>query len=143
MKINRFIFLACILATLSSQTLADTVLNVMLQEWRIVTDKQTIPSGPVKIVVQNRGQETHEFVLLKTNLPYSNLPLDLKKGGISEESAGSVVDEIEDLTSKSKKQMTVNLKPGNYVLLCNMVEIEDGEKEQHYTMGMRAPIIVK
>lgn len=126
----------------SFTTHAESTVHVMLQEWRILTDKQTIPSGPVRISVQNRGQETHELVLLKSDTPYDSFKLH-PEGGIDEAKAGTLVDELEDITSRAKKEMRVNLKPGNYVLLCNMVEMEDGEKEQHYAMGMRAPLIVR
>lgn len=133
--------LIALLLTLSANTYAESVVNVMLQEWRIVTDTHKVPAGTVKISVQNRGQEAHEIVLLRSDIKYDSFPLH-PKGGIDEHQAGVVINELEGLESRSRKEMLVNLKPGNYVLLCNMVEIEDGEKEQHYSLGMRAPLIV-
>lgn len=121
---------------------AQNTVHVMLQEWRIVTDKNTIPAGPTRISVQNRGQEMHEIVLLKSDAPFDKIPLH-PEGGIDEDNAGHLVDELEDLAPRSKKDMMVNLKPGNYILLCNMVEMEEGEKEQHYAMGMHAPLTVR
>lgn len=142
MRTIQFIFLLFAIATPYSAVSANSTLHVMLQEWRIIADKKVVPAGPLKISVQNRGQETHEIVLLRTDLPHNNLPMQAS-GGISEEKAGKLVNELEDLTPRSKKSMHVNLKPGNYVLLCNMVEIEDGEKEQHYSMGMRTAFTVR
>ena len=133
---------ALLISTLFNNAIAENTVHVMLQEWRILTNKNVIPAGPTRISVQNRGQETHEIVLLKTDVPYNAFPLH-PKGGIDEDKAGVVISELEDLRSKTRKDMMVNLKPGNYVLLCNMVEIEDGEQEQHYAMGMRAPLTVK
>ena len=119
-----------------------TTVNIMLQEWRMMSDKARVPAGKVKFSVQNRGQEVHELVLLKTNMAYDSIPLR-KDGGIDEKNAGVLVDELEDITSKSGKSMTVTLAPGNYVLLCNMVEMEDGKLEEHYAMGMRVPLVVE
>ncbi|MDH5257201.1 MAG: cupredoxin domain-containing protein [Gammaproteobacteria bacterium] len=121
---------------------AQTNVNIMLQEWRMMSDKTHIPAGKVKFSVQNRGQETHELVLLKTNMAYDAIPLQ-SAGGIDEKNAGVLVDELEDITSKSGKSMTVTLAPGKYVLLCNMVEMEAGKREEHYAMGMRVPLIVE
>lgn len=146
MNINRnkitAIFLFAFLISAQTSAFAQTTVNIMLQEWRMMSDKARIPAGEVKFSIQNRGQETHEVVLLKTNLAYDAIPHH-SSGGIDENKSGDLIDEIEDITSKSGKSMTVNLKPGNYVLLCNMVEMENGEKEEHYKMGMRLPLIVE
>ena len=135
-------FLFVLLAVSQAPVFAQTTVNVMLQEWRMMSDKSRIPAGKVKFSVQNRGQETHEIVLLKTNLAYDSIPLQ-SSGGIDENNAGVLIDELEDISSKTGKSMTVMLKPGNYVLLCNMVEMEQGQKEEHYAMGMRVPLIVE
>ena len=135
-------FLFVLLASAQTSVFAQTTVNIMLQEWRMMSDKLRIPAGKVKFSVQNRGQETHEVVLLKTNMAYDTIPL-IKAGGIDENNVGVLVNEIEDITSKTGKSMTVTLSPGNYVLLCNMVEMEEGELEEHYAMGMRVPLIVE
>jgi len=128
--------------TVSAPVLAGGKVNVMLQEWRIVADSKTVSPGDVTITVQNRGKEKHEMVLLKTDVPFDQLPLS-PEGGIDEKGAGTVVDEMEDIDPKMIKSMTVKLEPGHYVLLCNMVELEEGKLEEHYKMGMRVPLTVK
>ncbi|MDH5544093.1 MAG: hypothetical protein OEZ43_00785 [Gammaproteobacteria bacterium] len=130
------------LASIALPLQAAENINIMLQEWRIVTDKTTVRTGKVTLAIQNRGRETHEIVLLKTDLPFDQLPL-LPEGGIDEAKAGEVIDEIEDVTAFSKHELTAFLKPGKYVLLCNMVEMEDNQLEQHYAMGMRLSLVVK
>jgi len=125
----------------SSQAIAQETVNVLLQEWRIVTDVKEVKSGPVKINVQNRGRETHEIVVLKTDLPHDQLPL-LPQGGIDEAHTGTVIDEIEDVREGSRQSLSLFLKPGRYVILCNMTEMENDKLEVHYSMGMRQPLIV-
>jgi uncharacterized cupredoxin-like copper-binding protein len=116
--------------------------NVLLLEWKLRTDVAEIAPGKVTFVVQNRGHEPHEFVLLRTDEPHNALPTKAE-GGINEDAAGEVVDEIEDIQPGTTRKMTVSLEPGRYTLLCNMVEMEDDEREEHYVMGMNAPLIVK
>ena len=128
--------------TVSAPVLAGGKVNVMLQEWRMVADSKKVSAGEVTITVQNRGKEKHEMVLLKTDVPYDQLPLK-REGGIDEKGAGSVVDEIEDIEPKMIKSMTVKLEPGSYVLLCNIVEEDAGKMEEHYKMGMRTPLTVQ
>ena len=36
-----------------------------------------------------------------------------------------------------------NLTPGRYLLICNVVELEEGEWESHYLEGMRVEFIVE
>ncbi len=127
----------------SGTSMAESKINVLLQEWRIITDVSRVKAGKVTFLVQNRGHEPHELVLLKTDLKAGQLPLNHKKGGINEDGAGTVIDEIEDILPKSKKTLSVTLKPGNYVLLCNMVEMEEGEREEHYGKGMRIALRVE
>jgi uncharacterized cupredoxin-like copper-binding protein len=36
-----------------------------------------------------------------------------------------------------------DLAPGNYVLICNISEVENGQLESHYQLGMHAQLVVK
>ncbi len=47
-----------------------------------------------------------------------------------------LIDEIEPFTPGSRASITVNLEAGSYALICNITEIEDGELERHYELGM-------
>lgn len=40
------------------------------------------------------------------------------------------------------ESMTLTLEPGSYVLICNLVEMKDGEVETHHAMGMRTAFTV-
>ncbi|MDH5228723.1 MAG: cupredoxin domain-containing protein [Gammaproteobacteria bacterium] len=131
-----------IMLVLSGAAYAESQVNVLLQEWRLVTDVSTVKAGPVTLSIQNRGREPHEFVLMRTDQPYNRLPLK-SAGGIDEDKAGSVISEVEDIGPKDKRIMKVNLAPGTYALICNMVEMEEGQLEQHYSMGMHASLVVK
>ena len=47
-----------------------------------------------------------------------------------------IIDEIEPFSAGSKASIVVDLPPGKYALICNIAEIEDGELESHYQLGM-------
>jgi len=83
----------------------------------------TIPAGKVTFKVTNGGKMTHEFNILKTVTPGA----DLKVTNGQADETGSVA-ETGDMAAGSVKSLTVNLKPGHYVVLCNL--------PGHYQGGM-------
>jgi uncharacterized cupredoxin-like copper-binding protein len=107
-------------------------------DFKIVLDKSSASSGDVTFNVNNNGPSTHEFVVFKTDLPEASLPTTKENGAVivDEKGAGLThIDEVEDVTKGSSKDLTVNLKPGKYVVLCNL--------PTHYQLGMHASFTVK
>jgi uncharacterized cupredoxin-like copper-binding protein len=140
--------LACLALTATTALAQDTeeaaepdamgsAVNVQVQEWAVVPDTLSVSAGSVTFDVENVGPEDiHEFVVVRTDVAASDLPTG-DDGAFDEEADGvEVVGEIEDLEVGSSESLTLDLEPGNYVLLCNLVEEEDGALESHYQMGM-------
>ena len=118
--------------------------GVTLQEFAVVPDASTAPAGDVTFTAENEGQETHEFVVIKTDLEATDLPIDQDAGGVDEEGEGiEVVDELEEMSPGDSGELKVNLDSGHYVLICNIVEEEDGETVSHYENGMRTDFTVE
>ena len=118
--------------------------GITLQEFAVVPDASTAPAGEVTFTAENEGQEVHEFVVIKTDLGATDLPIDPEAGGVDEEGEGmEVVDELEELEPGSSTDLTVDLDAGHYVLICNIVEEEDGETVSHYENGMRTDFTVE
>jgi uncharacterized cupredoxin-like copper-binding protein len=115
--------------------------QVTLQEWAVATDVQAAAAGSVSFTATNKGPEdTHEFVVIKTDLPLTDLPTDAT-GAVNEDGDGiEVIGEIEDVAVGSSKDVTLTLTPGKYVLICNIYD--EAEKEAHYQMGMRTALTV-
>jgi iron uptake system component EfeO len=126
-----------------------TTIQVALQEWAVVPDTASAPAGEVTFEIENAGEETHEFVVIRTDLAVTDLPT-AEDGSVDEEGAGiEVVDEVEDLAAGASETLTLDLEAGQYDLICNIVE-EEGEMEMempqgpsHFQNGMRTEFTVE
>jgi uncharacterized cupredoxin-like copper-binding protein len=108
--------------------------GVTLADFSVTPDENSAPAGEVTFDVTNDAEQTHEFVVIKTDLAEDQLPTE-DNGDVSEEGEGmEVVDEIEDIEGGSDESLTVNLDAGNYVLICNL--------PGHYAQGMHAAFTV-
>lgn len=115
--------------------------NVLLSEFVVEADPGSASAGDVTFAVTNEGEETHEFVIVKTDLAEDALPT-ADDGSVDEEGAGvEVIDEIEDIGAGADGEVTANLEAGAYVLLCNIVEEDDDES--HYAEGMHTAFTVE
>ena len=119
----------------------DSSIDVTLSEFAVVTSATSADAGSITFAVTNEGPEdTHEFVVLKTDLGITELPVD-ENGAVTEEGEGiEVIDEIEDIPVGDSPELTVDLEAGNYVFICNIWDEE--EQEAHYQEGMRTGFTV-
>ena len=116
---------------------------VTLQEFNVIPDASSADAGEVTFEVENVGpDDPHELVVMKTDLAADALPTG-EDGAVLEDGEGvELIDEVEELEVGDTGTLTVNLEAGSYVLLCNLVEEEDGELESHYQEGMRTAFTV-
>lgn len=116
---------------------AGTEVNVTLQEWAVIPDTQSVPAGSVTFIAENVGpMDPHELVVVKTDIPAADLPTR-DDGAFDEDADGvEVIGEIEEFAVGLTESATWELEPGSYVLLCNLVEMEDEGVEAHYQLGM-------
>ncbi len=114
-----------------------TNVAVALQEWAVIPDAASAPAGEVIFTVTNDGpDDIHEFVVISTDLGIADLPVD-ENGVVDEEGEGiDVLGEIEDLPVGETDELSLDLEPGSYALICNIWS--EDEAEAHYQMGMRA-----
>jgi hypothetical protein len=114
---------------------ATSTVNVIFNEWAIVLDTNTAPAGKIAFVAKNEGKEPHELVVLHG--PATNLPTD-DDGALDESklAGGTLVGEIEPFPAGETCDGTFELPPGEYTLVCNVVEDEKGKHEAHLKEGM-------
>jgi len=122
-----------------------TKIDGTLATYSLTLSANTAPAGKVTFHVTNTAtDQNHEFVIFKTDLPEDQLPLVDDGNGnmiIDEEGAGvEHIDEIpdSDLPPGATKDLTVDLKPGRYVIVCNLAV-----NTTHYMHGMHAVFTVK
>jgi uncharacterized cupredoxin-like copper-binding protein len=109
---------AAVGATTAGALTRGKVIQTKLNEYNVLTAKQSAPAGKVTFVVKNIGKIVHEFVVVKTDKPAGNL-LGGDHGPNRADESGSV-GEIEELKPGETKRLTVTLKKGHYALLCNL-----------------------
>lgn len=102
---------------------------VTLSEFNVAPKPAQVAAGRVTFNVSNGGRVEHEFVVLKTSKPAS----DLLKNGRADE-AGNV-GEIGSVTPGQTKTLKLKLAAGHYALICNL--------PGHYAAGQYADLTVK
>ena len=116
-----------------------TTVNVTLAEFSVTPEQGSAPPGQVKFHVTNEGEDMHEFLVIRTDLAPDMLPTETN-GSYEEDGPGTdLLDEIELIPAGESRDLEIDLEAGHYVLICNMVHVEDdGEVEVHYQLGMRS-----
>ena len=108
--------------------------GVTLADYSVTPEESSAPAGEVTFDVSNDAEQTHEFVIFKTDLAEGDLPTN-EDGDVDESGEGvELIDEIEDVEAGSSESLTVSLDAGNYVLICNL--------PGHYRQGMHASFTV-
>jgi uncharacterized cupredoxin-like copper-binding protein len=97
-------------------------------------DRSDVPAGKVMFRVKNTSpNEVHEFLIVPTQLAPDQLPMT-RNGSRVDETKLKGIKELDDLKPGKDGTLTLNLKPGHYVVFCN----EPG----HFQAGMRAELTV-
>lgn len=123
---------------------AGTRIDVTLQEFAVLPAPDSAPAGEVVFSLTNNGPEdTHEFVIFRTDLAPDALPT-APDGSVDEEGEGvELVAEVEDIAVGRTPTLFVTFDAGSYVLICNIVEEEGDETIAHYQQGMRTGFTVE
>jgi uncharacterized cupredoxin-like copper-binding protein len=107
---------------------------VTLSEFSILPDVQEVPAGDVTFDVVNTGEDTHEVIVIKSDLDIAALPPSTVKGEVDEAAVGEYIGGWEDISSAGAASGTLTLTPGRYILLCNLT--------RHYEQGMVTTLVV-
>lgn len=107
--------------------------KVFQRDFHITTPEQ-LPAGDVVIKVTNRGPDDHEFFVVRagrSELPMRHDGLTVDEDAIKNRVAGN----LEAGRSGAVRTLRVHLRPGRYVMFCNM--------SGHYLGGMDTDVVVK
>jgi uncharacterized cupredoxin-like copper-binding protein len=118
-------------AATTAQTLGiklqDPSTDSSIAHMRIVLDQNTIKPGRVILQAENQSKNLVHEVIIGLDSGAEQLPMDAKHDRVIE-SRVRRLGEIADLAPGKSGKLSLNLKPGNYVLFCN--------QPGHYHDGM-------
>ena len=97
---------------------AAEVVKAQLGDYTVTPSTTSVPAGKVTFEATNVGQVPHELMI-------ERMPIKMDAPGQPNEDAAQGM--IDDMGPGQSGSMTLNLKPGNYELFCNV--------PGHYAMG--------
>jgi uncharacterized cupredoxin-like copper-binding protein len=101
----------------------------------IRVSSHTVPAGDVTFEVTNSSRHmVHEMVISPVKDTQSPLPYDKAGNHVDEDAAGHL-GEVAELAPGKKGALRLTLKPGTYILYCNV--------PGHYAIGMWTLLTVK
>lgn len=98
------------------------------------TNVTSVKAGTVTFDVSNLSRSlVHEIIVVAVENSAAPLPYDYATGEVPEKQV-KVLGETEELPPNAEKTVALDLKPGSYLLICNV--------PGHYASGMWAPLTV-
>jgi uncharacterized cupredoxin-like copper-binding protein len=116
----------------SPTTPGAAVVRVKERDFRISAPKR-VAAGDVRLSIRNRGPDDHEFIVVRKER--SRLPFRTDGLTIDEEALGSAEAGALEPGEPGSRELRVHLRPGRYVLFCNM--------SGHYLGGMHTELEVR
>ena len=126
-----------LMSCVASIARADTAVNIALRDassggnlsgMKMTATPDSVKAGRIKINATNESQGlVHEVIVVASLLNGGKLPYDEKVGRVIE-SRIKDLGEVSDLPPGKSGSLTLNLTPGNYLLICN--------QPNHYQAGM-------
>ena len=113
--------------------LQDSSTDPSIAHMHISLDHNALKPGRVTLQAENQSKTLVHEVLIARDDGAKELPFDAKHDRVIEKRVRRL-GEIADLAPGKTGKLTLNLKPGNYVLFCN--------QPGHYKDGMIAKLIV-
>ncbi len=99
-----------------------------------ISAPQDVSAGTVGLSVRNEGPDEHELIVVRQDAG----PLPVRRDGLTVDEDAVERREVEGLEPgepDSVRDLTVHLKPGRYILFCNM--------SGHYMGGMHTELVVR
>lgn len=121
-----------------------TKMNVVLRDWAIDLSQSSAPAGDVTFNVDNKSQShQHELQIIRTDFAPDKLPT--KSDGSVDTGANGidVAGKIQKFDAGDNSAGIYTLSAGKYVLICNLVDDQNGTKTSHYQQGMRVAFTVQ
>ena len=109
---------------------ADVDVAVHMQDYKVILSVATVKAGTVRFGIKNEGSMEHSFELIRTDLPFDQLPTT----GDSKAKEDGLIKQVKSIAVGKVSVVTADLAAGKYVVICNVAG--------HYQLGMRAALTV-
>ncbi len=109
------------------------VVRVTERDFPITVAPARIRAGTVRLLLRNRGPDTHELIVVRSSrgrLPLRSDGLTVNETVLDRATVGTA----EGTAPGAVHELLLHLKPGRYELFCNMAG--------HYLGGMSAELVV-
>ena len=123
-------------ATTEAGTAGGAALEIKMDDYLFAPKNGQAKAGKTVITAPNVGAVEHELVLFRTDMNPAKLPTEAD-GSVDEEKLDEVAEEggeIADVEPGDSKSETFDLKPGKYVMFCNLPGL--------YALGMYGTLTV-
>jgi uncharacterized cupredoxin-like copper-binding protein len=117
----------------SHETARAPSIRIQERDFRITVKPARVRAGAVRLVLHNKGPDTHELLIVRSataDLPLRTDGLTINELAVDKATVGV----IEGKEPGTTEELVLHLKPGRYELFCNMAG--------HYLGGMRAQLVV-
>lgn len=112
-----------------------STVDVRLTSFGIEANVVKVKAGKVTFNAANQAtNQAHEMLVVKTDQPPDALPYDIGAGRLPEDKIDSL-GEVPELEPGKNGNVTLDLPPGKYLLLCNIAT--------HFKSGMVLPLEVQ
>jgi uncharacterized cupredoxin-like copper-binding protein len=123
-----------VLAAGAPQTVKVVLADSDVEHMTLQVDRTRLKPGKVTFDVTNASQDQiHEMLVLRTDSVGQPLPYDAKDEKVVEENTQDL-GEVADLDPGKGGTLTLDLRPGHYLLICN--------QPGHFMHGMKADLTV-
>ena len=109
---------------------ADVDVAVRMQDYKVLLSVATAKPGTVRFGIKNEGGMEHSFELIKSDLPFDQLPTADAKA-----KEDGLIKQVKSLPVGKVSVVSADLAAGKYVVICNIAG--------HYQLGMRAALTVQ
>ena len=115
--------------------LRDSTTDPSITGMQMKAEPTTVKAGRITFTAVNQSKElVHEVVVVPAPPTGKDLPYDTKTETIAEKRAHAM-GEVSDLKPGAHGSVTLSLKPGTYLLVCN--------QPGHYKSGMFTKLVVE
>ena len=115
--------------------LRDSSTDPSIAGMQMKAEPTTVKAGRVTLRAVNQSKElVHEVVVIPAPANGKDVPYDTKTDTIAEKRAHAE-GEVSDLEPGARGSVTLSLKPGTYLLVCN--------QPGHYKSGMSTKLVVE